>query len=171
VPQSIEEEKNKVLRNKIAGAEADNNIDTSHQNPENHPTTFSLTVCANIYNASISDKIKSPRYNVVQDIMSSNCGLRAIHLQSTDVYQKCHHIDPVIHRLTIREVAGATWRWTWLKVRLVIWINSRFPMRDWYDPGAKQIAVVWILAPIIYNIMLNHSCLSATDHINFMWRA
>jgi hypothetical protein len=155
-----------------AGDEADN-TDPSHQNPENHPTTVSLTVCANIYNASISDKIKSPRYKVMQDIIPSNCRLRTIHLQSTDVQvcQKCHHIDPVIHRLTMREVAGAIWRWTCSKVQLVTRINSRFPMGDWYDPSAKQIAVVWILAHIIYYIMLNHSCLSATDHINFMCRA
>lgn len=153
-----------------ADAEADNNIDPSHQNPENHPITVSLTVCANIYNESISEKIKSPRYKVVQDIIPSNCRLRTIHLQSTDVRQKCHHIDPAIHRLAIREVAGAIWRWACSKVQLVTPINSRFPVGDWDDPRAKQTAVVWILAHIIYYIMLNHSCLSATDHINFIWR-
>jgi len=71
----------------------------------------------------------------------------------------------------MREVAGAIWRWTCSKVQLVTRINSRFPMGDWYDPSAKQIAMVWILAHIIYYIMLKHSCLSATGHINFMWRA
>jgi len=162
--------KNKILF-PHAGAEAGNNADPSHQNPENHLTTVSLTVCANIYNASISGKIKSPRYKVVQDIIPSKCRLRTIHLQPTDVCQKCHHIDPVMHRLTIREVVGVIWRWTCSKVQLVTPINSRFSMGDWYDPKAKQIAVVWILAHIIYCIMLNHSCLSATDHINFIWRA
>jgi hypothetical protein len=88
------------------GDEADN-TDPSHQNPENHPTTVSLTVCANIYNASISDKIMSPRYNVMQDIIPSNCRLRTIHLQSTDVCQKCHHIDPVIR--TSSDYAWSGW--------------------------------------------------------------
>jgi hypothetical protein len=168
-----EQSSQKQILRQHAGNEADNNIDPSHQNPENHPTTVSLTVCANIHNAPIAEKIKSPRYKVVQDIIPSTCRLRTIHLQSADVQvcQNCHHIDPVIQRLTIREVAGAIWRWTCSKVQLVTRINSRFPVGDWYDPSAKQIAVVWILTHIIYYIMLNHSCLSATDHIHFMRRA
>ena len=128
-------------------------------------TTESSTVCANIYSASKSDKIKSSRLKVLHDVIPSNFRLRKIHLHSTDVCEKCHQIDPV------RGVAGAIWRWTCSKAQIVTRTNSRFPVSGWYDPSAKQIAVVWIIAHIIYYIMVNHSCLSATDHINFMWRA
>jgi len=76
--------KNQILCPHV-GAEADNNTDPSHQNPENHLTTVSLTVCANICNASISGKIKSRRYKVVEDIIPSNCRLRTIRLQPNDV--------------------------------------------------------------------------------------
>lgn len=120
-----------------AGAEAGNNIDPSHQNTENYPTTVSLTVCANIYKASISDKIKSPRYRVVQGIISSNCRLHTVQFTCSLPTYKCHHFDPVIHCLTILEVAGAIWRWMCSKVQLVTRINSRFPVGDWYDPNAQ----------------------------------
>jgi len=50
VPQCIKKEKKQRYKNQIlyphAGAEAGNNADPSHQNPENHLTTVSLTVCA-----------------------------------------------------------------------------------------------------------------------------
>jgi hypothetical protein len=122
-----------------------------------HPNLNWTSVWRNLHMAWITNDIRSEWYGVIHDLLPTNDYLHRIALKENDQCHTCGTKDTTQHRILEWGEGWTVWRWTRIRLALILRSNADQIPDEWPIGPAFQLwppqrhgALLWILAHFVY---------------------
>ena len=143
-----------------------------------HPNHDWTRIWRNLTLAWIPDVIRSTWYMAIHDILPTKERLNRIALSANDRCTYCGQTDTLSHRIMECGAGRDMWRWTRVRMAVILRSNAYHISNDWplrpqfkFAPRQRHGAVLWMLAYFVYFRLQHADQPTLLDYADFMRRA